>query len=195
MNNYFITGEMGVGKSTLLARILSTLKVEIAGFTVSRLNAQNKKPLIFRLKKAAELRKKGGERLKKVKTKNISLAKIISEDLNNEIFAYRKDPESKFNLRTEIFDKLGVELLSEKGEIYLMDELGRFELAAAKFQKKVFSLLNSKKIVLAVIKAEENKFLNKIRQRNDIQIYNLKAENQNEIYIQLINNLRNLLNT
>lgn len=51
VNNYFITGEMGVGKSTLLARILSTLKVKTAGFAVSRLNAQNKKPLVFKLKK------------------------------------------------------------------------------------------------------------------------------------------------
>jgi nucleoside-triphosphatase len=73
-----------------------------------------------------------------------------------------------------------------------MDELGRFELEADKFQKEVFSLLASEKNVIGVIKAEENPFLDKIRQRNDIEIYQLNEDDQEQRAVLLNKILENL---
>ena len=63
INNYFISGAKGVGKSTLLARLLRELDLKPAGFAVKRINAASGKPLLFELRQAAELKEKGAESL------------------------------------------------------------------------------------------------------------------------------------
>jgi len=227
-NNYLITGAKGVGKSTLLARLLQELDLKTAGFAVRRINAENAKPLLFELRQAAELKEKGAETLKTKAASDFSAADRVKEDqaeakrcqetfeLFNEapktlslsagadgslkllrhqkIFAYRENTAEKFKVQTEVFDDLGVELLRQKAEIVVLDELGRFELEAKKFQKEVFSLLDSEKIVIGVIKAESNPFLDKIRQRDDLIIHELEESNQaqrSEISNNLLENLKN----
>ena len=111
-----------------------------------------------------------------------------------KIFAYRENTAEKFRVKAEVFDNLGVELLNQNGELIVMDELGRFELEAEKFQKEVFSLLASEKIVIGVIKAESNPFLDKIRQRDDIKIYKLEEyskQQREEIPNKILENLKN----
>ncbi|MGP3778527.1 nucleoside-triphosphatase [Halanaerobium saccharolyticum] len=225
-NNYLITGAKGVGKSTLLARLLQELDLKTAGFSVARINAADGKPLLFELRQAAELKEKGTEALKNQAPAEFSAAEKVKEDQAEakrcqetfeifngapetlslsaaagkslkllrypKIFAYRENTEAKFTLKAEVFDNLGVELLRESAELIVMDELGRFELEADKFQKEVFSLLASEKIVIGVIKAEENPFLDKIRQRNDIEIYQLNEGDQEQRAVLLNKILENL---
>ena len=77
----------------------------------------------------------------------------------------------------------------------LLDELGRFELQALEFQREVFSLLASEKIVIGVIKAESNPFLDELRRRDDLEIYELKEQNKEqraEIFNKLLENLKNI---
>jgi len=72
--------------------------------------------------------------------------------------------------------------------------LGRFELEADQFQKEVFSLLDSEKIVIGVIKAESNPFLDEILGRDDLILYHLEEYNQEQrakIYNKLLENLKN----
>lgn len=226
VNNYFITGAKRAGKSTLLARLLQKLDKNIAGFAVGRIEAENSKPLLFKLIPAADLKEKGADFLNKKAGENFSAARAVSEDeaeakrcqetfelfegapaslklstaaddsLNllrhQKIFAYREKTEDKFKINPKVFDSLGVELLKAAGEVVVLDELGRFELEAEKFKRQVFSLLSSEKIVIGVIKAESNPFLDKIRQRADLKIYHLKEENSEEIYDQLLANLKEL---
>jgi nucleoside-triphosphatase len=229
-NNYLITGAKGVGKSTLLARLLQKLDLKTAGFAVRRINAENDKPLLFELRQASELKEKGVEGLTEVAAADFSAAEMVKEDqkeakrcqetfeifngapetlklsagaddsLNllryQKIFAYRENTAEKFRVQVEVFDNLGIELLNQNGELIVMDELGRFELEAEKFQKEVFSLLASKKIVIGVIKAESNPFLDKIRQRDDLKIYKLEEYNKQqwqEILNKILENLKNII--
>ncbi|MFP4021472.1 MAG: nucleoside-triphosphatase [Halanaerobium sp.] len=227
-NNYMITGAKGVGKSTLLARLLQELDLKIAGFAVARIKAGNGKPLLFELRQAAELKEKGAAALKSTAGEDFSAAARVEADqaeakrcqetfeLFNgapktlslsagaddslkllryqKIFAYRENTAEKFKVQSEVFNNLGVELLRQKAEIIVLDELGRFELEAKKFQKEVFSLLDSEKIVIGVLKTESNLFLDKLRQRDDLIIYQLKEYNQKqraEIFTKLLENLKN----
>jgi nucleoside-triphosphatase len=229
-NNYLITGAKGVGKSTLLARLLQKLDLKTAGFAVRRINAENDKPLLFELRQASELKEKGVEGLTEVAAADFSAAEMVKEDqkeakrcqetfeifngapetlklsagaddsLNllryQKIFAYRENTAEKFRVQVEVFDNLGIELLNQNGELIVMDELGRFELEAEKFQKEVFSLLASEKIVIGVIKAESNPFLDKIRQRDDLKIYKLEEYNKQqwqEILNKILENLKNII--
>lgn len=229
-NNYLITGAKGVGKSTLLARLLQKLDLKTAGFAVRRINAENDKPLLFELRQASELKEKGVEGLTEVAAADFSAAEMVKEDqkeakrcqetfelfngapetlklsagaddsLNllryQKIFAYRENTAEKFKVQVEVFDNLGIELLNQNGELIVMDELGRFELEAEKFKKEVFSLLASEKIVIGVIKAESNPFLDKIRQRDDLKIYKLEEYNKQqwqEILNKILENLKNII--
>lgn len=111
-----------------------------------------------------------------------------------KIFAHRENTAEKFKVQSEVFNNLGVELLRQQADIFALDELGRFELAAEKFQKEVFSLFDSEKIVIGILKAESNPFLDKLRQRDDLIIYQLKEYNQQqraEIFTELLENLKN----
>lgn len=111
-----------------------------------------------------------------------------------KIFAYRENTAEKFKVRPEVFDNLGVELLNQNGDLIVMDELGRFELEAKKFQKEVFSLLASEKVVIGVIKAESNPFLDKLREREDLTIYKLEEPSKlqrAEILNKILENLKN----
>jgi nucleoside-triphosphatase len=227
-NNYLITGAKGVGKSTLLARLLRKLDLKPAGFAVRRIKAANGKPLLFELRQAAELKEKGAAGLIKTAETDFSAAELVAQDQkeakrcqdtfelfngapktlklsagaddslkllrHQKIFAYRENTAAKFTVKAEVFDNLGVELLGEPGEIVVLDELGRFELEALEFQKEVFSLLASEKIVIGVIKAESNLFLDRIRERDDLNIYQLEESNQAkraEIFNKFLKDLKN----
>lgn len=229
-NNYLITGAKGVGKSTLLARLLQELDLKTAGFAVARINAAGGKPLLFELRQAAELKEKGAAHLKNTASADFSAADRVKEDQaeakrcqetfelfngapetlslsagadgslkllrHQKIFAYRENTKDKFLVKAEVFDNLGIELLRQKAEVVVLDELGRFELEAEKFQKEVFTLLDSEKIVIGVIKAESNPFLDKIRELDDLIIYELKESNQAqkaENFNKLLENLKNII--
>lgn len=228
-NNYFITGAKGVGKSTLLARLLQKLDLRTAGFAVARINSEGGKPLLFELRQAAELKEKGAAALKNTAAEDFSAATRVEADqaeakrcqetfeLFNgapetlslsvgaddslellryrKIFAYRENTSEKFSVKAEIFNKLGVELLKQPAELIVMDELGRFELEAEKFQKEVFSLLASKKVVIGIIKAESNSFLDQIRERDDLKIYQLEEQNEEqraEVFNKILESLKNI---
>ena len=228
-DNYLITGAKGVGKSTLLARLLQKIDLKTAGFAVARINAASGRPLLFELRRAAELKEKGAAALKSTASEDFSAAARVEADqaeakrcqetfeifkgapetlklsagagdsLNllryQKIFAYRENTADKFNVRAEVFDNLGVELLRQQGELVVLDELGRFELEAEKFQKEVISLLDSEKIVIGVIKAESNPFLDQIRRRDDLKIYQLKENNEAEraeVLAELSESLKNI---
>jgi nucleoside-triphosphatase len=229
INNYFISGAKGVGKSTLLARLLRELDLKPAGFAVKRINAASGKPLLFELRQAAELKEKGAESLITKAAADFSAADKVEADRAEaercqqtfeifegapktlqlsagaddslkllryrKIFAYRENDAAKFQVEADVFDNLGVELLKQPGQIVLLDELGRFELQALEFQREVFSLLASEKIVIGVIKAESNPFLDELRRRDDLEIYELKEQNKEqraEIFNKLLENLKNI---
>ena len=227
-NNYLITGAKGVGKSTLLARLLQEIDCKIAGFAAARVNAANGRPLLFELRQSAELKEKGAAALKSTAGEDFSAAHRVEADRAEakrcqetleifngapetfslsagaddslkllrykKIFAFRENTAEKFKVQADVFDNLGVELLRQKAEIVVVDELGRFELEADKFQKEVFSLLDSEKIVIGVIKAESNPFLDEILGRDDLILYHLEEYNQEQrakIYNKLLENLKN----
>lgn len=64
----------------------------------------------------------------------------------------------------------------------LMDELGFFEKDSYFFQEKVNQVFDSDKVVIGVIKKRDNPFLNKIRERSDVEIIEITLENREEMY-------------
>lgn len=182
-NNIIITGGKYVGKSTLIKKCLDKFNLIPGGFVVGR-TGQKDAWLSFYLIDPHEYYYRDDSKESKIFKKW------------KETFAKRNSPKEKFRIDPDVFDNKGVELL-ETGlkykDIVIMDELGRFELKALKFQKKVFEVLDSDKKVLAVLKDEHNEFLDKIRAREDITILRLSDKNKEEISKRTYKSLKKLL--
>jgi nucleoside-triphosphatase len=196
MNNYFLTGKKDAGKTTILKSVFSAVDKVPGGYTTFRLlDSQNGRPLLFQLN-AAESLLEGQQLVEEIEfTTNMKNFDDFADNYlqinKNHVFAERLDPYAEFNVYPEVFDNCGVDFLNSSKDIILIDELGRFELKAEIFKKEVFSLLNSDKLVIGVIKAESNIFLDKIRAREDLKIFKLNRDNRDKIYNNLLSVIRN----
>ncbi|MFO7814157.1 MAG: nucleoside-triphosphatase [Halanaerobiales bacterium] len=182
-NNIVITGDKYVGKSTVVREIINKLNLKPGGFVVGR-NGDFDQWLSFYLADPLEYYEK--------QVKNVP-----GFEEKWQIFAKRDSLDTEWNIRPEVFNNLGVKLLEEgqrTKDIVVMDELGRFELNAKEFQQKVFEILDKQKPVLAVLKDEDNKFLDQVRSRDDVSIYRIKKDNHDTIYNKIDEELQQIIN-
>lgn len=182
-NNIIITGDKYVGKSTIIKRTLDKLNLKPGGFVVGRTGNLDQW-LSFYLADPLDYyyhwQGKGSCTFKK----------------KCQIFAEREHQSHDWNVYPEVFDNKGVQYLDigyNFRDIVIMDELGRFELKAKEFQNKVLQIMDSDKPVLAVLKDESNRFLNKVRDRQDIKIYVVKKKNHEEIFENILGDLRQII--
>ncbi len=186
-NNYFLTGPIRVGKTTIILKLLDRLNLNPGGFFVGRAG-KDKAWLKFYFI-AAELYKKNRF--------NISPADKAADNKVDKklIFAYREDRCEKWVIRTEVFNNMGVELL-ENGiclDIVIMDELGNFEKRAKPFQDKVQELLDSNVLVLGVLKDADNPFLNLIKERSDLILTYVSKENRESVMNDYYHRLKKII--
>lgn len=158
MNNLFLTGRIGVGKSTILKKALNNINLSIGGYMTDR---------IF----------EGPYR------------RYVARSLKNPSEGYtivRSDSRNKSKVCfPEAFEKGLVPILDKSlkdDDMIVMDELGSAEDDIDIFTSKVFELLDSKKIVLGVIKDEDCKFLNAIRSRKDVMVIRITEDNRDYIW-------------
>ena len=138
-----ICGERGVGKSTLIRRLLAESTLPVGGFVTRRLTQAD------------------GD--------GCSPSTCTPPPLPPEERPY--DPEhlvgtcdSRRSVRyPEVFDRLGPPLLTSGG-LLVMDELGFLENDAHRFQAAVLAALDGSTPVLAAIKPKETDFLRRVRQ-------------------------------
>ena len=82
------------------------------------------------------------------------------------------------------FEETGADILerayTDGKKVILMDELGRVEQFAPRFQSMVKMLLDAPVYVLGVLKKEENLFLDGIRERGDVFVIDLDIWNYQE---------------
>ncbi|MDO5018603.1 MAG: nucleoside-triphosphatase [Lagierella massiliensis] len=178
MNRHlFITGEKGIGKSTLLKKIVereitgSNEKKNISGFLTKRIEDKEIKRFMVHL-----LNINGSfENIEKPSKENIL---FYCNDVNRAVnSAYR-------------FDVLGSKALSRihDKDIVIMDELGPSESRALKFKTAIFNVLDGKYgnvTVYGVLQKADSDFLTEISQRKDVKLIKMTIENRNELYNKL----------
>ena len=88
-----------------------------------------------------------------------------------------------------VFDQEGVKLLScsQQADLVIMDELGTMENEALMFQQQVLSVLEGERPVLGVLKKKETPFLRSIRDRKDVRIIELNLQSFDEC-LKLVDN-------
>ncbi|KMT22259.1 nucleoside-triphosphatase [Clostridium cylindrosporum] len=160
MNNIFLTGEIQVGKTTLLNKILEKINLSIGGFQVDRTIEQKGSSYI---KEFFIISLINGQDSFKIAT-----IKSVNDVCDVKVF-------------TDSFETVANTIINESlnsRNLIVLDELGTMENEATYFQESVFSVLNSPKLTLGVIKKKPGKFIDKIRKRNDVMLIEVTKENR-----------------
>ena len=152
-----ITGKPGVGKTTLVQKIIKQMgSVIMAGFYTSEIRGTGSR-LGFKL-----LGLNGG-------FQTLAHVQINSRHRVGR-YGVDKDGFEKF-LAT-------LDLLNPEVELIVIDEIGKMELFSNCFRNLVCDALNADKQVLATIALKGNDFIREIKQRLDIQLLEVTHANR-----------------
>ena len=167
MKNILICGLPGVGKTTLIKKILKRINLRAGGFYTEEIKENNRRVGF----------------------------KIISLDNQEGILAHISIKNSRrvgrYGVNIYDLENIGVKCLNQAlkdDDLILIDEIGKMEIFSEEFKEKVLDCLNSKKIVLATIGIGGDKFISNIKRRDDIILFEVTKENRNKL-IEIISSL------
>jgi len=175
ISNFFLTGRIQVGKSTVLNNVLNSpafKKLSIGGFRTKPI-FENESICGYALENAAGTK---------------------------QDFAYLQCKDSsdveKYWINQEIFNEFGASILEKAiqiADIILIDEVGIMEKAADKFIKKIISCLDSKQIVLGVFQQRASWFSDMLKKRSDTVIFLITEMNREHIEKSIITEIQKSL--
>jgi nucleoside-triphosphatase len=115
--------------------------------------------------------------------------KIITLDGSEGILAKKGMPSpfrvGKYGVLTEDLEEIGVKAIEAAipdKDVIVIDEIAKMELFSLPFKESVINALDCPKKVLGVIQLSNHPFLNRIRKRKDVTIYELTVHNRESIY-------------
>jgi len=171
MKNIFITGNPGVGKTTFIKEIISQLSCPFSGFYTEEIRV-GKKRIGFR---------------------------ILTFDGKSGILAKVDHPSvfrvSKYGVNLEEFESVALPSLdpSRPAVVVIIDEIGKMECFSEKFRQRVLLLLESSKIVLATIAKKGKEFIEKIKTRPDVTVWELTPSNRTSLKNEILQQLKSVI--
>lgn len=153
-----LTGNPGVGKTTIIKKILTGLKNAGGFFT-------------------EEIRESG---------KRVGF-RIITLNGEKGILAYKGEGEfmiGSYSVNMKDLEEVAVKsilsALKEK-EIIVIDEIGKMEVLSEKFRNAVVEAINSDKMVIGVIHRDNSGFFKKIKEMEVVELIEVRMDNRDEI--------------
>ena len=157
----FLTGDVQIGKSTVINKVLSALSAPYKGFRTY----------------GAEYKEDGS-----------SVVYISpADDLNDKTIAAVRhgDKHTKMEVNKDAFEFKGVEILKNSlnsdVDLILMDEIGFMESYFEGFKDAIRDVLNSDKNILGVVRNKDTDFLNEVRKHESVTVIVVDKENRDEI--------------
>jgi len=168
-HNILLTGQPGIGKTTAIKTIVNQLDPEkVAGFWSN------------------EMRERGGRvgfSIETISGKRGLLAHInLSE--GPRVSKYRVNIA---DIESVIVPELA--FARESGRIIIIDEIASMELHSRHFRDEVSRCLDEKR-VLGTIQGRRHPFLDEIRSRTDIKLFELTISNRNQLPLQVLELLK-----
>jgi nucleoside-triphosphatase len=172
-----LTGNPGIGKTTVLLRIIEALKRD--GYTVGG--------MINR-----EIRSNGtrvGFQILNANSGKSGWLAHVSQKIGPQLGKYR------VNLND--LHKVGAEAIinaAQNLDVVAIDEIGPMELFSEKFTAAVKKAVESPKLVISIVHWKaRNKIVNETKAREDAQIYIVTAENRETLHKTLIEKAEDIL--
>ncbi len=155
-----LTGAPGVGKTTLMGRLVAALQDRrLGGFTTEEMRESGQR-VGFRI-----LPHRGG----------------------GPIMAHvdrRGSPRvGRYGVDVQAIDRMAQEHLAvdPQTEIYLIDEIGKMECYSTEFVRRMQELLDSQKPVIATIGRQAGGFMTTVRHRPDVELWEITRSNREEL--------------
>lgn len=170
MMHALIVGERGVGKSTLINRVLEACSRPVYGFETKKEDSL-----------ADELR-----------GSPVYIYEAWRERSRTEENLVGYCNNHRFDASPEVFDRFSSKLRRpvQKGGVVLLDELGFMEAQAEQFCAAVFALLDGDVPVIAAVKNKNIPFLEAVRSHPKAKCFYITAENRDELYPRVLEFMR-----
>jgi nucleoside-triphosphatase len=170
--NLLVTGRPGVGKTTLLERVLEQLRGSLclAGFTT------------------AEERDPSGQRTAfRILTAEGKQAELARVGLRSTVQVGR------YGVNLQAFERLALlELARRDVDLIVIDEIGKMECASERFRHAVLDALEATVSVLATLGNARLPFFLALRERPDVEVLTLTEHNRDALVASLCARLHKL---
>jgi len=166
--NIFITGRPRVGKTSLIKECARLLGIRAGGFYTEEIQGEG-------------VRGRKGFCLITLSGKKTILAEV-------DVPAHYH--VGRYGIHLEVMDQIAVPALIEAIEHkdwILIDEIGKMEEGSVLFKETVQKALNSSKHVLAAIRLRDDPFTKNLKERPDVQLIKITAENRDLVFKELSN--------
>lgn len=164
--NLLVTGKPGVGKTTLIERVVEKLRgsLRLAGFTTT------------------EVRSPQGERLGfdiiTIEGKRSELARV---EFRSSVRVGR------YGVSLESFERLALPELGRRDvDLIVIDEIGKMECASGRFRRAVEDALDASVNVLATLGISHLPFFQALRDRPDVEVVTLTVRNRDALVEELL---------
>jgi len=163
-SHIFLTGDIQVGKSTIIRKVIHELGISPGGFRTSW----------------GDLLPDGSA--------DLFLLGMDEVSSSDRIAARRFGSGRGITAFPEIFDKVGSRLIAEASSspLIIMDELGFIEKDAATFRHAVLSSLNGSVPILGVVRNMQTPFLDSVRSHPNVKVIIVTKENREELFEQVL---------
>jgi nucleoside-triphosphatase len=170
--NCLITGFPGVGKTTLIKKLYQELRdFHPVGFYTEEIREKG-------IRKGFELISLDGRR-------GLLSHVEIKSSLN----------VGKYKVDTKGFEEFldSIPFFGHTVSLVIIDEIGKMECFSEKFKKLLKWLLDSKKVVLATIAFKSGGFIEEIKKRGDIKVFEMTHGNRESLLFEILSDVRSLL--
>jgi len=171
IKNILITGQPGIGKTTLIKKLAEELKdLHPSGFYTTEIREAGNR--------------KGFELISLDGSKGI----LSHVDIESQ---YRV---SKYGVDVERFETFldSVSLLDLTKSIVIIDEIGKMECFSGKFRSLVRHILDSDKLLVATIALRGSGMISEIKKRNDVKLFQVRIENRDPLVLEILKDMRDL---
>jgi nucleoside-triphosphatase len=166
--NLLLTGAPGVGKTTIIRKVVEGMRVSAGGFYTEEIRVGGVRT---------------GFRVIDLEGNRGLLAHVDRREIRSGDTA-RLPRVGKYFIGVSDFEQIGVRALAEalsSREILVADEIGKMELSSARFRSVVREALDSPRMFLAVIQQRADPFLDAIRGRSDVRLIRVTAGNRENL--------------
>jgi nucleoside-triphosphatase len=152
-----ITGLPGTGKTTLIASLVKKLPGTKAGF-ITR-----------------EVREGGTRTGFEIETLDGATAKLA------DTFPTGRPRVGKYRVLVKDIDEVAVPAIRKGADFIVVDEIGKMECASSEFVRAIELILGGPGMVIATIAKRGTPFIEAIKGRPDVVIYEVTRENRNAL--------------